>query len=83
MEQAQKRGLTRLLLRWPERRAELRERFARDSGFAELCEAYEAACEAEAYWTKSTLPVGPARAREYEALVSATEQDILIRLALS
>lgn len=81
MEQAQKRGLARLMLRWPERRVQLRERFARDPRLVELCEAYETACEAATYWTKSSAPAGPERAEEYHALASATEQDILTRIS--
>lgn len=81
MDQAQKRGLARLMLRWPERRAQLRQRFAQDPRLVELCEAYETACEAAAYWTKSSAPVGPERAEEYQALMRATEQDILIRIS--
>lgn len=81
MDQAQKRGLARLLLRWPERRSELRQRFAWDPRLVELCEAYEVACEAAAYWSKSSDEVGPARVREYQSLAIDTEQDILIRLS--
>lgn len=81
MEQAQKRGLARLMLRWPERRAELRQKFTQDPRLPELCEAYEAACEAAAYWTKSSAAVGAERAEEYRALITATEQDILHRIS--
>lgn len=81
MDQAQKRGLARLLLRWPERRTELRQRFVQDQRLAELCGAYEAACEAASYWSKSADGVGPARAHEYRSLAIETEQDILIRLS--
>jgi hypothetical protein len=81
MEQAQRRGLARLMLRWPDRRAALRERYGRDPRLGELCEAYEAACEAAAYWSKSPLAVGRERTAEYNALASATEQDILERIS--
>ena len=81
MDQAQKRGLARLLLLWPGRRAELRQRFSQDARLVELCEAYEAACEAASYWSKSAAQVGPARMREYETLAKETEQDILSRLS--
>ena len=81
MDRAQKRGLARLLLRWPERRAVLRQRFSQDPRLVELCEAYETACEAAAYWSKSTDAIGPARARVYQSLATDTEQDILIRLS--
>lgn len=81
MDQAQKRGLARLMLRWPDRRAELRRKFAQDPRLVELCEAYETACEASSYWSKSSAPVGPARMHEYRALILATEQDILKRIS--
>jgi hypothetical protein len=81
MDKAQKRGLARLMLRWPERRAVLRQHYAEDPGFAELCDAYETACDAALYWAKSTAPVGAERAEEYQALMTATEQDILHRLS--
>ncbi|WP_248310003.1 hypothetical protein [Bosea sp. WAO] len=81
MEQAQRRGLARLMLRWPNRRTELREKFARDPRLVELCEAYEAACEAAAYWAKSPATVSKQRLEEYNALASATEQDILERIS--
>ena len=41
MNSAQRRGLTRLMLRWPQRRTELRGRCGRDSPFLELSEVYE------------------------------------------
>lgn len=81
MDQAQRRGLARLMLRWPGRRVELREKCARDPRLVELCEAYEAACEAATYWAKSPAPVANQRAAEYNALASATEQDILERIS--
>jgi hypothetical protein len=81
MEQAQRRGLARLMLRWPDRRAALREKCARDPPLVELCEAYEAACEAAAYWAKSSAAIGRERAEEYNTLASATEQDILERIS--
>jgi hypothetical protein len=81
MEQARKRGLARLMLRWPERRAELRLCYSKDPGFADLCDAYETACDAALYWGKSMSPIGPERAEEYRALMTATEQDILHRLS--
>lgn len=81
MEQAQRRGLARLMLRWPDRRAALRETCSRDPRLMELCEAYEVACEAAAYWSKSPSAVGRERTEEYNALASATEQDILERIS--
>jgi hypothetical protein len=81
MEHAQRRGLARLMLRWPERRAELRRKARNDAHLLALCEAYEAAWGAAEYWAKEQPPVGPLRAAEYRDLASATEEDILTRIS--
>lgn len=77
MECSQKRGLARLLLRHPEHRDELRRKYAQNAHIRELCDAYEAACEAAEYWAKSSDQIGPTRAEEYRELATATEEDIL------
>lgn len=76
MNQTQRRGLARLMLRWPQRRMELRDRCGQDTRFLELSEAYETACEAVDYWVNSGLPEGPTRAEEYRALAFEIERDI-------
>lgn len=81
MEKAQRRGLARLMLRWPHKRATLKALFDRDARLAELCEAYEVACEAAAYWGKSSSAAAAERAQEYRSLMMATEQDILNRIS--
>ncbi len=81
MEQAQKLGLSRLLLRWPERRAALRMCVAHDPQLAELCEAYETACVATEYWMKSNAVIAPVRVAEYNDLASAMEPDVIGRLS--
>jgi hypothetical protein len=81
MSNAMRRGLARLMLRWPEKRAELVRRAQQDARFCELCEAYESACEAIEYWTHSSAPTAEERAAEYRALASATEHDILDTLS--
>lgn len=81
MEKAQRRGLARLMLRWPQKRAALKTLFDRDARIAELCEAYEVACEAASYWDKSAAPAALERSQEYRSLMIATEQDILNRLS--
>jgi hypothetical protein len=59
----------------------LRQYYATAPGFAELCDAYETACDAALYSSKSTAPIGPERAAEYRALMTATVQDILHKLS--
>ncbi|MGO4405597.1 hypothetical protein AB4Z10_15205 [Bosea sp. RAF48] len=81
MEKAQRRGLARLMLRWPQNRTALKTRFDSDARFAELCEAYEVACDAASYWDKSSSPAALERAQEYRSLMTATEQDILNRIS--
>ncbi|KRE06726.1 hypothetical protein ASE63_23760 [Bosea sp. Root381] len=77
MDATRKRGLARLMLRWPDRRAALKERFLCDPSVSELCEAYETACEAVAYWAKSHDAVANERSDEYRSLAAETEKDIL------
>ena len=81
MNDAQKRGLARLMLRWPQRRMELRQRCSNGAGLLELCEAYEVTCEAASYWAKMISPVGEARAEEYRALALEIEREINQALA--
>src|SRR5262245_30563230 len=76
MSAARKRGLARLMLRWPERRAIWLRKAGEDDQFGELCEAYEAACSALEFWSRSDAPIPAARIAEYRALVSETEADI-------
>ncbi|CAN7436303.1 hypothetical protein [Bosea sp. LjRoot237] len=76
MNQAQRRGLARLMLRWPQRRTELIDRCDQDTRFLELSEAYEAACGAADYWAKSGSPEAQMRAEEYRALAFEIERDI-------
>lgn len=76
MNQEQRRGLARLMLRWPHRRADLSERYGQAPRFLELFEAYEAASRAADYWANSNLPEGRVRVEEYRALISEIESDI-------
>jgi hypothetical protein len=76
------RGAARFALRWPKARKALRSRLETDVRVAELCEAYEAACEAVEHWTRAGGEPNLARADEYRALAAATEQDILEVLGL-
>ncbi len=81
MDNVQKRGLARLLLRWPTRRADLIRVAQSHPALGELCEAYETACTAMEHWSRSSAPVAAERTREYRTLVRATEEDILAILA--
>ena len=76
MGSASKRGFNRLMLRLPHRRRELRQH-AGSPHLRELCEAYELAFEAAAFWSKSTAIVASVRTAEYRDLVSDLEQDVL------
>lgn len=76
MNDAQKRGLARLMLRWPQRRAELRQKWSRIAGLPALFEAYELTCEAAAHWSKISSPTGHDRAEEYRVLALEIEQEI-------
>jgi len=80
VEHVQRRGLARLLLRWPDYRADLRRGVEQDPYLRELVEAYEIACEAVEYWTRSEGTMAVERAAEYRALLIATEQDILAKI---
>ncbi|RXT47690.1 hypothetical protein B6S44_24855 [Bosea sp. Tri-44] len=76
MNPAQRRGLARLMLRWPQRRMELRDRCGQDTRFLELSEDYETACGAADYWAKSGSLEGQTRAEEYRALAFEIEREI-------
>ncbi|KQO85760.1 conserved protein of unknown function [Methylorubrum extorquens] len=74
---SERRGLARLMLRHPQRRAAFRRLAADDPYFLELCEAYEAACAAVEFWAKSNDPAAPDRTCEYRVLAAEVEKDIL------
>jgi hypothetical protein len=80
VEHVQKRGLARLLLRWPEYRSDLRRRAKDDPYLLELIGAYETACEAVEYWSRAENAVAGERAEEYRQLLVATEHDILAKI---
>ncbi|WP_413991104.1 hypothetical protein ACMDCR_03015 [Labrys okinawensis] len=80
MEHAQKRGLARLLLRWPEYRVNLQRRAKEDPYLLDLIGAYETACEAVEYWSHADTIVASERAEEYRQLLIATEHDILTKI---
>lgn len=69
----QRAGLARLMLRWPEVRATLRERSASDEILLGLCESYDLACNAAVHWSTSDSPGAAAIADEYRGLVTELE----------
>ena len=78
METPEKRaGVTRLLLRWPHRRAELL-RAAKRPAFASLCESYALAWEAALHWAKIPGNRAAEIAEEYRLLLGELEQDIAL-----
>jgi hypothetical protein len=77
MEELRRRGVARLMLRWPDLRAELKQRARQDSAFSDLCGAYEDACAAAEQWARSAAAIARERTQEYRDLASDTEQDIL------
>ncbi|HVK90144.1 hypothetical protein AB4Z40_35180 [Bosea sp. 2YAB26] len=81
MNDVQKRGLARLMLRWPQRRMELRQKCSSGAGLLDLCEVYQVTCEAASYWEKITSPAGEARAEEYRALALEIEREVNEALA--
>ncbi|RXF67930.1 hypothetical protein [Hansschlegelia zhihuaiae] len=78
--EARKRGLARLLLRWPSKRAELQRLAQNDPVTADLCEAYELACAAIDYWQRVAGGAAADRVIEYGSLATLVEEDILSRL---
>jgi hypothetical protein len=80
VEHVQKRGLARLLLRWPEYRSSLQRRAQDDPYLLDLIGAYETACEAVEYWSRADNVVARERAEEYRQLLMATEHDILAKI---
>jgi len=76
MQEGARRGLARLMLRWPDRRSQL-ERASERASIADLYSAYDMACSAVEHWSHSNEPNAEDRLNEYRALVSATEKDIL------
>lgn len=73
MTREQRAGLARLMLRWPEGRAALHLKAASDVIFLDLCESYELACDASAYWSSSRAAGARGIADEYRLLISELE----------
>jgi hypothetical protein len=63
------------MLRWPEGRASLRLAGNSDRILLDLCESYDLACNAAAYWSKATLPDAREIADDYRNLVAELEAE--------
>jgi hypothetical protein len=68
------------MVRLPEKRAELQQKHSTSFEFSELCEAYDLACDAAIYWSKSTAANALSIANDYRVMIGDIEQDILSRL---
>ena len=75
------RGLRRLMVRWPARRADLLAFGRSDDRCSILCAAYYEACAALEWWSRAEGDIAAARAREYERLRHDIEGDIDALLA--
>ena len=73
MTREQRAELARLMLRWPGDRETLRLAGASDNLLLDLCESYDLACDASAYWSKSTATGAVEIADEYRCLVAELE----------
>ena len=81
LSRSARRGLSRLMLRWPARRAVLANRAETDEEFASLCEIYAEAHDALETWRRSEHPLSDARVSEYRELVAEIEGEILDKIA--
>lgn len=72
----QKRGLARLLIRWPDRRDQL-VRAARSQTMMDICESYELAWSAALHWAKAPGSKAAEIATEYRLLIIEIEQEVL------
>ncbi|WP_342236315.1 hypothetical protein [Inquilinus sp. OTU3971] len=82
LSRSARRGLSRLMLRWPARRAVLANRAETNDEFASLCEIYAEAHDALETWLRSDHSLADARAAEYRELVAEIEGEILDKLAV-
>ena len=75
-------GMARVLQRFPEHAASIRERFHADPSFREMCSDYAEALEALRRWQASDAPQRAARIEEYRELAKALEIEIVTALRL-
>ena len=77
MTSDEKAGMARLMLRWPDRRDQLRHAVS----LASLYECYALACDAAHWWSKQPSSRGFALAREYINLVTELEAEVATELS--
>ncbi len=73
-------GLQRVIDRFPELAASIRERFDVDQSFREMCGDYAETLEALQRWQASDSPQRAARIEEYRELAEALEIEIVAAL---
>lgn len=78
MTPRQKAGLRRLMLRLPERRAELSA--VSDGTMLEIFESYDLAASAFNYWVGLTTPDDRAIAGQYQDMIAQLEAEIISML---
>jgi len=82
LSRSARQGLSRLMLRWPARRAVLASCAETHEEFASLCEIYAEAHDALETWRRSDHSLADARVSEYRELVAEIECEILDKLAV-
>jgi hypothetical protein len=73
-------GLQRVIDRFPELAASIRECFDVDQSFREMCGDYAETLEALQWWQASDSPQRVARIEEYRELAGALEVEIVAAL---
>jgi hypothetical protein len=73
-------GLQRVIDRFPELAASIRECFDVDQSFREMCGDYAETLEALQWWQASDSPQRVARIKEYRELAGALEVEIVAAL---
>jgi hypothetical protein len=75
-------GMARVIERFPEHAASIRDRFRADPGFREMCGDYAETVAALQRWEASSGPHKAARIEEYRELAGALEIEIATALQL-
>ena len=75
-------GMARVIERFPEHAASIRDRFHADESFREMCGDYTETLEVLERWQASSSPHRAARIEEYRELAGALEVEIATALGL-